>query len=356
MRAVIIGAGNIGRGFAGRLAHAAGARISFIDNNAAFAKKLAESPSYTVTMYGGAGGKAVVTNYDAFADTDPSALDALCDKDAYACVSVFAGAMPGVAELLARAAEKRAAAGHPTLNILLLINHASPAKAIQELLCAKNADAAQGVALIECVVMCVAGAPTPELLSADALACANNGFSELPCDASAVAGPPPQIAGLRLAKDFKAEKLRKLYTLNTLHAVLAYEGIAAGFSLAYDAMKDVSVRARAEKALAEAAVGLCGAFGFTLEEMAAWNARMFELNDSRELSDTLSRLGADVPRKLSPDERLTGAAKLCLSHGGTPAALAHVIAMAEPDMEKIKAYTGLGEGDALLGLIRAARG
>ena len=49
---------------------------------------------------------------------------------------------------------------------------------------------------------------------------------------------------------------------------------------------------------------------------------------NKALGDTVARVAADPLRKLRPNDRLVGAATLCLKHGITPTALARVIAAA----------------------------
>lgn len=93
-------------------------------------------------------------------------------------------------------------------------------------------------------------------------------------------------------------------------------------------MKDPEIQQSVLDALAESTIGLCGEYGFTREEMAAWNERILAVIDNPLLGDTINRLGSDTPRKVGPQDRLVGAALLCLKHGGDPATLARVIAYA----------------------------
>ena len=85
---------------------------------------------------------------------------------------------------------------------------------------------------------------------------------------------------------------------------------------------------QADRALEEAAVGLCGEFGFGAEEMEEWNAGVRRLMSNPHVGDRVERLVRDPLRKLSREERLTGAALLAMKHGAEPRALARVIAYA----------------------------
>jgi C_GCAxxG_C_C family probable redox protein len=56
-------------------------------------------------------------------------------------------------------------------------------------------------------------------------------------------------------------------------------------------------------------------FGFSREEMAAWNETALRRMDNPTLGDRVDRIGADPARKLRREDRLVGAALLARKHG-----------------------------------------
>jgi mannitol-1-phosphate 5-dehydrogenase len=132
---------------------------------------------------------------------------------------------------------------------------------------------------------------------------------------------------LRLSDHIEAEEVRKIYTLNMVHATAAYLGLPKRFTYVKEAAADPTLGPMLRSALQEAAVGLSGEYGFTPEEMERWTSRMMGLIENPYMWDDLLRLGADSLRKLGPDDRLVGSAKLCLKHGGNPVIIARAIRM-----------------------------
>ena len=155
-----------------------------------------------------------------------------------------------------------------------------------------------------------------------------NGYPEMPMDATAFKGEPPHSEKIRLTYRLDAEAHRKMFTFNTAYAAIAYLSAPWHYVWATEAMRNPEIKRSVLDALGESSVGLCGEYGFTQEEMAEWNERILQVIDNPLLGDTINRLGSDTPRKVGPQDRLVGAALLCLKHGGHPDTLARVIACA----------------------------
>jgi mannitol-1-phosphate 5-dehydrogenase len=132
---------------------------------------------------------------------------------------------------------------------------------------------------------------------------------------------------LRLTENIEAEEVRKIYTLNMVHATAAYLGISQAVRLRQRGRGGPVAGPILKDALDESAVGLAGEYGFSKEEMARWTERMMGLIRNPHMADDLIRLGADSLRKLGPDDRLTGAARLSIKHGGKPVTFARAIRM-----------------------------
>ena len=172
-------------------------------------------------------------------------------------MAVFPQDLPGVAQqlvpgLVLRKVERPDA----VLDIILFTNlfHAAiqfQALLLEALPADMQAYAARQIGVVESLVIRMVAEAPAELQQRQPLLVWTNGYSELPVDRHGFRGEPPQISGLRLVDDMRAEEMRKFYTYNMYHAVLAYQGVQRGYTLALQCLHDVQVRAEAEGALAE---------------------------------------------------------------------------------------------------------
>ena len=125
------------------------------------------------------------------------------------------------------------------------------------------------------------------------------------------------------------------------------------------------------RALAEASEALVAEYGFAPDALRDFTDDLLRRFANRALGDTVARVAADPLRKLRPDDRLGGAARLCLKQGITPTALARVIAAAltydhpedaraqelqqrrraEGDEAVLEAVCGIAPGTALFPLL-----
>ena len=168
--------------------------------------------------------------------------------------------------------------------------------------------------------------PPAELRQREPLLVWTNGYPQLMVDRHAFKGEIPQVPGLRLVNDMRAEETRKLYTYNTFQAALAYLGAARGYKLAAECIADPEIRAEAEGALVEGSRALQAEYGFAAGEMASWMDNVVTQTNNPVLGDTVKRLGADPRRKLGREDRLIGPALLAYKHRVQPKHLIRAIA------------------------------
>ena len=187
---------------------------------------------------------------------------------------------------------------------------------------------AERIGLVESLVIRTVVEPPPDLKRREPLLVWTNCYAELPVDRHSFKGEIPQLPGLRLVNDMRAEEIRKLYTYNMCHAVLAYHGARRGHTLAVDCLADAPVRAEADGALAEVSQALQSEYGFSAAEMLAWNQDVLRQTDNPTLGDTVARQGADPRRKLKRNDRLVGPALLARKHSLRAAYLIRAIAAA----------------------------
>ncbi|MBN1262632.1 MAG: hypothetical protein JXB35_18265, partial [Anaerolineae bacterium] len=169
--------------------------------------------------------------------------------------------------------------------------------------------------------------PTVDMLRAhDCSLIIADGYKELPANRPRFVGQLPHIVGLKPVDNFKAYIDRKLYLHNCGHAIMGYLGYLRGHTFTYEALEDADIHSVVERAFAEAKAGLHNAHGIPEAELDEHITLLLPRLANRALPDTLIRLGRDPLRKLSPKERLVGAARLAEKAGVSPEALSWGIA------------------------------
>lgn len=333
-RAVIWGAGHIGRGFVAQILREGGYQIDFVDRDADLVAALNARRAYTLVRATPAGirRERVAGGFAAVHTSDQAALEALfLREDLLVDVAVFKDDLDSVADMLAPLLTLRAQRlPESAADFLMNVNMTRPDEAFRDLMRTRLSGAARRyfddrVGVSGIFAMCISPATPAEYLADDPLALFNNDYPEQAVSRAAFKGPLPEAPRLRLSDRLEAEETRKLYTLNMAHCALAYLGAPRGFQTSFAAVQDPALRAGVAQALEEASLGLAGEFGFPAAEMAAWRETIFSLLDNPYIADGLDRLGADSRRKLGPNDRLVRPALLCIAHGGTPAALARII-------------------------------
>jgi mannitol-1-phosphate 5-dehydrogenase len=182
------------------------------------------------------------------------------------------------------------------------------------------------IGIVESMVIRIVTKPPAELHRHEPLLVWTNGYPELPVDRQGFKGEIPQVPGLRLVDDMRAEETRKLYTYNTFQAALAYLGASRGYDLAIECASDPEVRSEAEGVLDEASQALQAEYAFSVGEMAGWVMDVMTKSTNPALGDTVKRLAADPRRKLGREDRLIGPALLARKHGVESKHLARAIA------------------------------
>ncbi len=378
--AVQFGAGKIGRGFLGQLLFEAGYHTTFVDTDTALVDALSARGAYPLRLVSDAGTRDLSMGR-------LRALDARRDADAVTravtgadLVSVAVGVsiLPRVAPALAAGINARAAANSGPLDILLCENQWHAAATVRGLLLPHIAPEARAyfdtrVGLVETVIGRMVPMATDQQRAEDPLLVVAEPYKELPIARAMLRSDPPALPGLILAADFEAYEARKLYVHNMSHAALAYLGHARGHEFIWQCAADPAVSAVCRAALAEAVSALIAEYGLSRADLTAFADDLLRRFACRALGDTVARVAADPLRKLRPDDRLVGAAALCLKHSIAPDALAQVIQAAfhydapddpsaqelqarrqkEGDDAALEAVTGIAPGSALWRLMQS---
>jgi mannitol-1-phosphate 5-dehydrogenase len=148
-------------------------------------------------------------------------------------------------------------------------------------------------------------------------------------DAAAWRGPRPDVPGLEFRSEFDALYARKLYTNNAGHALLAYEGAMAGCKFIWEALAVPEIGSDLRELLGLSATALARRYGMAHGGLERHVDELVSVRyANRDLADPVARAARDPLRKLRPDERLVGLARLLESCGLPTRGVARVIAAA----------------------------
>lgn len=309
-RAVIVGAGNIGRGFIGQLFSEAGWEVVYLDVSAPVVDALNVAGEYPLEIVSNRGSvRRIIAPVRAVNGNDHEAA-ARITADADVCVTcVGAKAIKYIVPNFAAGVRLRHAEGGGPLNLLICENLMDADRYIDGLLAdVLTPEERADVGLVETSVGRMVPLPDKALLEKEPLLVRAERYGVLPFDADAWKGPLPDVPGLIPHAPFRFIVERKLYVHNMGHAVCAYLGTLAGYERIADAIADPTIRLAVREAMTASARALSKRYGENLDALLAHTEDLIRRFGNWALGDTCARVGADIPRKLAKSDRLSGAA------------------------------------------------
>ncbi|WPM84905.1 mannitol-1-phosphate 5-dehydrogenase [Apirhabdus apintestini] len=307
MQALHFGAGNIGRGFIGKLLADAGASLTFADVNPTVLDALNARHSYQVHVVGEQEQVDTVSDVNAVSSIGDDVVALIAEVDLIT-TAVGPVVLERIAPTIAKGLEKRRAAGNERpLNIIACENMVRGTTQLKGHVL--NALSAEGKSWAEAHVGFVDSAvdrivPPSESADSDPLAVTVETFSEWIVDKTQFKGALPTIAGMEPTDNLMAFVERKLFTLNTGHAITAWLGQQAGHRTIRDAILDESIRAVVKGAMEESGAVLIKRYGFEPAKHAAYIQKILGRFENPYLKDDVERVGRQPLRKLSASDRL----------------------------------------------------
>ena len=309
MKAVHFGAGNIGRGFVGLILHDAGYEVVFADVAAPLIDALAAADSYTVHEVGDGGRDRVVDTFRAL--NSATDADGVCDEIATADVlttavgpTVLRFVAPHVAEALRRRpaelAPLQVMACENAINATDILRDEVAASLGQDEWARLHARAVFANTAVDRIV--------PGQAPDAGLDVTVETFFEWVVERGPFGGDVPAIPDATFVEDLAPYIERKLFTVNTGHATVAYLGFVQGHTKISDALRDETVARIATRVLQETSTLLVAKHGLDPEVQRAYREKILRRFANPALPDTVQRVGRQPLRKLSRHERFIGPA------------------------------------------------
>jgi mannitol-1-phosphate 5-dehydrogenase len=318
MKALHFGAGNIGRGFIGKLLSDAGVAVTFADVNETVVNALIERNQYPVKVVGEDSVVEEVSNVTAISSLDPSIADLVADVD-MVTTAVGPTVLNIIAKTIADGIEKRLSNNNTApLNIIACENMVRGTSQLKETVFGHLSDQAkafsdQYVGFVDSAVDRIV--PPAEEGETDPLAVTVETFSEWIVDQTQFKGDIPDIPGMECTDNLMAFVERKLFTLNTGHLITAYLGVLAGHETIKESIEDDAIRADVTAAMNESGAVLIKRYGFDPEAHAAYIQKILGRFANPYLRDEVDRVGRQPIRKLSPQDRLVKPLNGTLEYG-----------------------------------------
>ena len=320
MKAVIFGAGNIGRGFIGPLFAESGFEVTFIDVSKPVVEKLNADHCYPLKIVSSEGSREImVENVSAVDGNDPDAAQNAVAECDIAATCVGAGAIKYILPNFIGGLRRRLADSGKSLDLLICENLMDADKFIHSLLEPQlTPEELSMVGLIETSVGRMVPAPDPEANKDNILRVAVEEYGVLPVDRDAFKGEVPPVKNMVAHSPFRFYIERKLYLHNMGHAVCAYLGSYTGHEKICTAIADPTIRVIVTAAMTESVIALSEKYGVSAAPLMEHASDLIRRFANVALGDGCARVGADIPRKLAPSDRLTGGAMNVVSTGAAP--------------------------------------
>lgn len=334
-KAVQFGAGNIGRGFLGQLFYQSGYKVVFIDVNKELVAGLNRRGSYPLRIVGNADYREItVKDLCAIHVDDIEKIAEEITEAEIMATAVGKGALKMIAPLIAQGLERRIKLKiEKPLNIIICENIFHGAVTLKEYIL----ESLQGrhkdyiekrLGLVESVVSrMVPGGPGAGE-NQDPLLVMAEEYALLPVAKNGFAGDVPEVIGMQFCDNLVGRQEQKMFTHNTGHSMCAYLGHLKGYIYIHEAIRDRRIKELVRAALAESGQALVKKHRIDAREHQDYTENLLQRFDNAALNDTVFRGAKDPVRKLGPEDRLIGAAKLALQFGIKPDCLALGIAAA----------------------------
>ena len=303
-----IGAGNIGRACIGRLFHQANYKIYFSDINLELISMIHERKEYNVRMVGKDFDKIVKIDYVDKVPEDKEQFFKLSNEIEIITTAVGVNILPKIAHFIVNVINARYENQNSNpLNIMACENITGASLKLKENIyqlidsnikewIERDKKIVFPNVAIDCIV--------PTIKNDDPLTITCENFADLIIDRNIFIGDLPTVEGLSLKENLDAYIERKLFTLNTGHAITAYLGAKNNKETIYDAINDNKIKNTVLGAMEESGEVLIKRHGFNRFKHRAYIQKILNRFFNPYLKDSVFRVGREPIRKLSYNDRL----------------------------------------------------
>ena len=324
-KAVMYGAGNIGRGFIGQLMSQSGYEVVFIDVNTQVVDKLNNDMCYPIMFASDEGNyEVIIENVRAVNGLDIEGVAKEISEADVMATAVGVKVLPRIAGPLAKGLSKRWENKNiKPLNIIICENLIDANHYLKKIVKDELDDRGKVyvdelVGFVEASIGRMVPVATSEMQKGNILRVCVEEYGELPVDKEGFKGEIPLINNMIPFSPFEYFIQRKLFIHNMGHAITAYLGYLKGYKYIWEAIRDSDIFNICRIAMMESAKALSLEHGVELIKIEEHVDDLLRRFANKQLGDTVERVGRDLQRKLSANDRLIGAFNLCIKKGIIP--------------------------------------
>ena len=305
-KAIQFGAGNIGRGFIGNILSQNGYEVCFADINEAVINELNKKHEYIVEVVGTECQEILIKNVCGVMSNSDGIFEKM-KESSIITTAVGPVVLPIIAKTIAKGLEIRMTAGiNEYLNIIACENMIKGSSFLKEEVykyinenVKKYIDTYVGFpdSAVDRIV-------PPMEKGADILRVRVEEFNEWIVDETLFKGEVPKIEGMTLTDNLMAFIERKLFTLNTGHALTAYLGILEGHKTIRESINDEKIKDVVVHAMEESGEVLINRNGFNRDAHEKYIKKIVSRFENPYLVDEVDRVGREPLRKLGFNDRL----------------------------------------------------
>lgn len=317
MRAVVLGPGRVGCGFAGHVLRSSGYDLVFVARNQQLVDHFNRVGHYRVRLVGSGELDERVDGVRAVAMEDPrSVVEAIKGADLVVSAVTSSG-VSDVAPILAAGLRE---CPRP-VNVIALENLHDAGWRLRARVKLSDAEAAERHGftggLVGRAVSWRLGDPAGD----EPLTFVGDRQDDLVVYRCRLRRPFPRIKGMLAVDDYEAHVRRKLFTFSAGHAATAYFGHLKGYRYIHTAIRDSEIRSGVLGVMREGQFVVAAHYGPEFGGDDRDLIAMLSRFENAGLDDPIARVGRDPRRKLGPDDRLVGPAVAAEPLGIHPSAL-----------------------------------
>lgn len=346
-KVVHFGAGNIGRGFIGALFSQSGYHVVFVDIAEQIINQLNEDKQYNVKLATDQQETLNIQNVSGLNNMNQEEeVIAAIKEAAFLTTAIGPTILPRIAPLIAKGLLARVNENKDKLYVIACENQISATDLLKGYILEHFNDADKSkvlahVAFLNSAVDRIVPIQHNEA-SLDVLV---EPYHEWVVEATEEI---PHIEGMKIVPDLAPFIERKLFTVNTGHAVIAYFGYLAHKETIDETLADKVIYNQVKATLEETGAYLIHKYNLNPDEHQKYIEKIISRFKNAHLQDGVTRVGRSPLRKLGPEDRLVRPAVQAQKAGLSYTNLAKAIAAAllfdyKEDEEAAKLQTMLQE-------------
>lgn len=302
-KAVVIGAGQTGRGYVTRYLTEKNYDIVFIDINHKLVEKMDKDKEFSIHFYNRDRTPVHVSDYKVYDVYTKEAEEAIHESD-YIFTAVGEQNLKDVAKQIKEGFENK----QKNTVIITCENGINPARVLRNSL--QDLGCLKGYVISQTAVFC----STVNLLQTR-LDILSQNETYFPYDCDEFTGDF-DFSGAVKVHNFEKFLKRKIYTYNCLAGLISYCGYIKGYKVYGEAANDMEISELMDRLLKELNPALAKYFEIDIKDQEDFANRALTKFKDKNILDYTIKNGRDAKRKLGPTERIIAPMQIIANNGG----------------------------------------